>query len=117
MVSPMPSPWAFAWGAGASRQDLEERARDRLESAAKSLPREASGSSRLETGAPVVVLVDASRYLDLLVVGSRGYGPARRLLLGSVSGRLVREAHCPVLVTPCPPSREREPLRVEAARA
>jgi hypothetical protein len=35
-----------------------------------------------------------------MIVGSRGYGPYRAVLLGSVSGRLVREAACPVLVVP-----------------
>ena len=35
---------------------------------------------------------------DLLFVGSRGYGPLRRALLGSVSGELVRTAGCPVIV-------------------
>ena len=33
-------------------------------------------------------------------MGSRGYGPLRAVLLGSVSGRLVREAACPVIVVP-----------------
>jgi nucleotide-binding universal stress UspA family protein len=35
---------------------------------------------------------------DLVVVGSRGLTPGRRLLLGSVSSGLVNSAHCPVLV-------------------
>ena len=30
--------------------------------------------------------------------GSRGYGPAQAVLLGGVSGRVVSEAHCPVMV-------------------
>jgi nucleotide-binding universal stress UspA family protein len=34
----------------------------------------------------------------LVVVGSRGLSPLRRALLGSVSGSVVRHAHCPVLV-------------------
>lgn len=45
-------------------------------------------------------LADRSRDLDLLVVGSRSYGPVRRLLLGSTSTRLVREAACPLLILP-----------------
>ena len=41
---------------------------------------------------------------DLVVVGSRGLTPGRRLLLGSVSSGLVDSAHCPVLVVrPGPP--------------
>lgn len=34
----------------------------------------------------------------MMVVGSRGYGPRRRALMGSVSDSVVRHAHCPVLV-------------------
>lgn len=45
-------------------------------------------------------LVEHSQALDLLVVGSRSYGPADCVLLGEVSGRLVQQASCPVLVTP-----------------
>ena len=38
--------------------------------------------------------------LDLLVVGSRRYGPLRSTLLGGVSSSLVEHAHCPVLIVP-----------------
>jgi nucleotide-binding universal stress UspA family protein len=38
--------------------------------------------------------------VDLLVCGSRGYGPARRVLLGGVSSRLIRRARLPVAVVP-----------------
>lgn len=37
---------------------------------------------------------------DLLVCGSRGYGPVRQVLLGSVSARLIRHAAYPVIVVP-----------------
>lgn len=42
----------------------------------------------------------ADAELDLLVAGSRGYGPMRRVLLGGVSERLMRKAHCPVVIVP-----------------
>jgi nucleotide-binding universal stress UspA family protein len=38
--------------------------------------------------------------VNLLVVGSRGYGPFRRLMFGSTSNRLARHARCPLLVLP-----------------
>jgi len=112
-----PHPWAFGWGADTGREDVDERMRGRIDSAAGALPRGVRHSEELQIGAPAPLLLDATRNLDLMVVGSRGYGPARRLLLGSVSGRLVREAHCPVLVVPRPavPEREPEPRRVSAA--
>lgn len=37
--------------------------------------------------------------VDVLFAGSRGYGPLRRALLGTVSGALVRDAGCPVVIT------------------
>jgi nucleotide-binding universal stress UspA family protein len=51
-------------------------------------------------GDPCRVLVQASHNLDLLILGSRGYGPLRHTLLGSVSAPVMREADCPVLVLP-----------------
>lgn len=35
-----------------------------------------------------------------MVVGSRAYGPLRRVLLGSVATQLMRSAPCPLIVTP-----------------
>jgi nucleotide-binding universal stress UspA family protein len=49
---------------------------------------------------PADALVRVSEHLDLLVCGSRGYGPLRAVLLGGVSRRVVAEAHCPVIVLP-----------------
>ncbi len=38
--------------------------------------------------------------VDILVVGSRGYGPVKRLVLGSTSAYLQRHARCSLLVLP-----------------
>jgi len=38
--------------------------------------------------------------VDILIVGSRGYGPVRRLVLGSTSNYLERHARCPLVVLP-----------------
>jgi nucleotide-binding universal stress UspA family protein len=60
------------------------------------------GTYEMLAGRPAAALARLSRDLDLLVVGSRGHGPVRRLLLGSTSTRLVREARCPLLIVPRP---------------
>lgn len=65
---------------------------------------EVAGSADVELvkreGDPAQELASASADVDLLVAGSRGYGPIKRVLLGSVSSRLVREAHSPLLLLP-----------------
>lgn len=45
-------------------------------------------------------LARASADLDLLILGSRSYGPVRRVLLGGTSVRVMRSSACPVVVVP-----------------
>ncbi|WP_170286222.1 universal stress protein [Nocardioides rubriscoriae] len=47
---------------------------------------------------PRVHLVTDSEHAHLMVLGTRGRGPVASLVLGSVSGTLVRSASCPVVV-------------------
>jgi nucleotide-binding universal stress UspA family protein len=56
--------------------------------------------THLGDGVPAERLIGESNDLDLLVVGSRGYGPLRRVVLGTVGGAVLRGAACPVLVLP-----------------
>ena len=53
-----------------------------------------------ETGSPAVVILDfaTSNNADLIVMGSRGLGIVKGVLLGSVSQYIVEQARCPVLV-------------------
>jgi nucleotide-binding universal stress UspA family protein len=47
---------------------------------------------------PADFLIAASENVDMLVCGSRGYGPTRAVLLGGVSRKVTAAAACPVLV-------------------
>jgi nucleotide-binding universal stress UspA family protein len=53
---------------------------------------------RLGDNAPAKELVHASERARLVVVGPRGSGGFRELVLGSVSHALIHHAHCPVLI-------------------
>lgn len=53
-------------------------------------------------GTPAHVLIDAARDVDLLVVGSRGLGGFRGLLLGSVGQHCLTHAACSVVVVRSP---------------
>lgn len=47
---------------------------------------------------PASTLIDLSKDAQMVVVGCRGQGAVKRVLLGSVSSALVQRAHCPVAI-------------------
>ena len=77
-----------------ARSDAKRSGRTRRR--ARRAGRSATGG--VVTGDPATELAYAGNDLDLLVTGSRNYGPVRRLMLGSTSTKLVHGAPCPVLV-------------------
>lgn len=77
----------------------EEDLRQRLQEALEGLPAERVQFVP-DSGDAAEALARHGVELDLLIVGSRGYGPLRRTLLGSTGAALVRTAPCPVLVVP-----------------
>jgi nucleotide-binding universal stress UspA family protein len=69
-----------------------------LARALEAVPDDLEAASVLLEGTPARELANAGVELDLLVMGSRGYGPVRRTLLGGVARDVVTLAPCPVLV-------------------
>jgi nucleotide-binding universal stress UspA family protein len=100
------------------KQAIEELMRERLTVAVESVPDDVRVESALVSGEPASALAElAAGDGGLLLVGSRGYGPVRRVLLGSVSATLVRSAPCPLIVCPRPLEHDRRgPLSYAIAR-
>lgn len=88
------------------RRDSRRQARQFYETSAEELidrgKREGLTPELLvvEGGHPAEVIVDTARKVgaDLIIVGRRGLSGITRFLIGSVSDRVARYAHCPVLV-------------------
>lgn len=97
-------PTAGGMGSVYPSPDVDGHYRDallhELETVADALPEELRAQVVLADGDPGRELIDRADLLSLLVMGSRGYGPLRRALLGSVSAPVLRAAPCPVLVAP-----------------
>jgi nucleotide-binding universal stress UspA family protein len=81
--------------------EVRKEYQEALDRALAELPAGVQATGELLYGEVVDELsVVGERGVDLLVCGSRGYGPVRRVLLGTVSAALVRQASVPVLVVP-----------------
>lgn len=87
-------------GAYAEIAELARRAaQERLDAAVARLEGLTVDAAVLD-GDPANVLLEDSEHDDLLFTGSGGKGPFRRVLMGSVSTTLLREAACPVVIVP-----------------
>jgi nucleotide-binding universal stress UspA family protein len=83
---------------GPTAADIVRALQTELDTLVDELPVDAT--TALLTGDAAELLAGYSLHVDVLVTGSRGYGPARSVLVGGVSGRLLRSARCPVLIVP-----------------
>jgi nucleotide-binding universal stress UspA family protein len=86
-IAPMPSNWG----------EIVEDDRRAAEEKVASLE---GLEAKAAYGLAVEELAAFGDRVDLLVVGSRNYGPVRRLMLGSTSHGLARHARCALLVLP-----------------
>jgi nucleotide-binding universal stress UspA family protein len=82
-------------------KQAEEAAQVETDSVLRKAGEEAQPASvtvRAVTGVPAEELLNAAADADMIVVGSRGAGGFKRLLMGSVSSHVTHHAHCPVVV-------------------
>ena len=96
----------------AAEQRLRQQARQELDTMAAALAagRRATVQARLAAG-PVLDEIEraaVAEQADLLVVGARGHGFMRRLVLGTTAERMLRRSRRPLLVVRQPPH---EPYR------
>jgi nucleotide-binding universal stress UspA family protein len=96
---------AYAGGFGPGDQDLfrelDQEARDNAARALADV--DADGidiTTVVREGSAAHVLLEEAVDADLLVVGSRGLGGFRGLLLGSVSQQCAHHAPCPLVIVP-----------------
>ena len=84
--------------ASAARERLEEETE--LRAALDGLGEDIDSESDILFNDPAAGLLAAARHVDLLVMGSRGRGPLRAAILGSVSHSVAQQAPCPVVILP-----------------
>jgi nucleotide-binding universal stress UspA family protein len=104
---------------GVSATALQASVRERLEEDLRQtldlLPRSIRAAGTVHGGSPATTIAEeCEKGVDLLFLGSRGRGPLRTVLLGSVAAELMQTAPCPVIVVPtasagdAPPARHRK---------
>jgi len=85
------------------RRELEQQGRRLLNGQVKKI--EGAGGTVAEAHHRIgsrpehhIILLAEEIDAGMIAVGSRGHGPVKRMLMGSVSESVVRHAHCPVTV-------------------
>lgn len=97
-----PVGYSNAWGFGyvVDYEAICAQYDEVLADAVAAVPDAHHPESAILRGHAATAIAHACEDTDVLFVGSRAYGPVRRVLLGSVSSELVDSVPCAVLVTP-----------------
>lgn len=83
------------------QQAQADRLGSELEATAAKIETPPNVTTAIEYGDAAHALAEVAKGgADMLVLGSRGYGPVGVVLLGSVSAKLMRHAPCPVMTVP-----------------
>jgi nucleotide-binding universal stress UspA family protein len=81
-------------------EEFGREAREELDTIVAGLPGDLLAEGTILDGRPAHQLTRHTKRLDLLLLGSRGYNPLHALVADGVSGRVLRDAHCPVIAVP-----------------
>jgi nucleotide-binding universal stress UspA family protein len=84
-------------------EQRDARADAIIAKARAAVPADLLEATEVLEGRPADELARVTTELDLLICGSRGYGPVRSLLLGGVTWTLAHTTACPLLVVPRAP--------------
>jgi nucleotide-binding universal stress UspA family protein len=100
MASRVPLPQATYEQLVEAATEAARKIVDTIVSVAKSQGLRVRGKTLAATGTVVQEIVDfaSQERVDLIVLGTRGLGGFKRMLMGSVSSGVVNHAHCSVLV-------------------
>jgi len=81
--------------------EIKENGRSILKGALQQIPPTVKAHTFLEIGLPTETIVDFCQEngCDLIIMGSRGLGAVKQLIMGSVSKYVLHHATCPVLIT------------------
>ena len=102
-IAAVQEPHVYAGARGVATTELDYVLQEQLEGR---LGAQADAMTGVETHVVAVIgdapqaLTATAETMDLVVTGSRGYGPLHSVLVGAVSRHLVDHAPCPVLVVP-----------------
>jgi nucleotide-binding universal stress UspA family protein len=105
------------YGVAELRAERHEAAQRIAARAVAGVPEDVEIEPMVLDGEPAAELAAASPELDLLVCGSRGYGPLGAVMLGSVSKRLLHRVAAPLLVIPRGRERRLESLLEDGSTA
>ena len=98
-------------------EELDRYYHERIAEGMSRVPADISATSVVLSGDPAEELAGQSREFDLFVMGSRGYGPVRRVFLGGVAHEVVKAAACPLLIMPRSAAHTNAPSRSADTKA
>lgn len=81
-------------------ENVKNKGMEILNKLAKEISQEIKINTDIEIGSPAETIVEKAKNenYDIIVMGSRGLGKIKSILMGSVSQYVLKYAHCPVLI-------------------